>query len=831
MTFDTISYDELVSQLVTPVEPHPEEREEISSGSTTESIGGSIDIIMLALFALFLVATAVTAYVTLRYLKLKDRDEKAKDWVLFQVRVSRDNEIEIGVAAQMFANFTSIGGGGKGFLASRTTVKHGISFELVGLPESLSFYIYCPRKLSSWVEKQVLASYQDAEFIEAPEHNIFHEDGKVAFAQLAMTDEAYKPFKIAEQFEGDPMANLTSALSKFEVGEGAVIQLVITPAGGKWSKSGRKYVERVEGNNADPEKKRINVTQEQLQAISKKCSNPGFNCALRIVAVAKDEAVAKMHVDNIVGAFDQFSNPGMNEFKKMKLDGTSEREFMKSFIYRHPPLSENLVLNTDELATIYHFPNKNVKTPYINWLMSKEAPADAMVPDEGIWLGRAKFRGQTKNVFIKDGEDRMRHMYVVGQTGSGKSWLLQSMAIQDAYKGHGFAVIDPHGGMADFVLDRIPPERAEDVIYFNASDFERPMGFNVMDFYDEQDKHRVVNGFLALLTKMYDPNNQGITGPIFEQAVRNAMLTAMSKKGSSLVEVWRILTDLDWVKEEWLPYVTDDLVRRYWTDQVAKTTDFHKSETLRYIVSKFDRFVTNIMMRNIIGQTESSFNVRKVMDEGKILIVNLTKGMIGEENAQFLGLLLIPKILSAALSREDIPQDQRRPFFLYVDEFQNFATPDFAVILSEARKYMLSLNVGNQYIGQMTDDVREAVFGNVGTLNAFRVGPDDAKYLVSQFEPVFTEADLVNQPNIHACVKLLVDGKYPPPFSMDTKYDKDHYPKNEKVATLIRKLSRLKYGRDRVVVEEEIRKRANLATDVAEKGDIKMPAPPALPLQ
>jgi hypothetical protein len=504
---------------------------------------------------------------------------------------------------------------------------------------------------------------------------------------------------------------------------------------------------------------------------------------------------------------------------------------MRSFIYRHPAMKPVLVLNVEELAAVYHFPNKEVKTPHIHWLLSREAPADAMVPSEGIWLGRAKFRGQTKDIYLKDGEDRMRHVYVVGQTGSGKSWLLQNMALQDAYKGHGFAVIDPHGSMAEYVLDRIPHERAEDVIYFNPSDYDRPLGFNVMDFYDEQDKHRVVNGFLGLLTKMYDPNNQGITGPRFEQAVRNAMLTAMSKPGSGLIEVWRILTDYDWVKSEWLPIIKDDLVRRYWTDQIAKTSDFHKSEILGYIVSKFDRFVTNIAMRNIIGQSESSFNVRKIMDEGKILIVNLSKGMIGEENAQFLGLLLVPKILSAALSREDMPEEQRKPFYLYVDEFQNFATPDFAQILSEARKYQLSLNVGNQYIGQMAEEVREAVFGNVGTLVAMRVGPDDAKYLASQYEPVFTENDLVNQPNIHACIKLLVEGKYPPPFSMDTRYESDRYPKNERVSDLIKKLSRLRYGRDRELVEAEIMKRAKLAADSAAKSEVKLPPAPSLPFR
>ncbi len=787
-----------------------------------------IDWVLIGFFIIVAGIAAAVAYFVIRYLKLKDRDEKAKDWSLYEVRVPKENEIEVGVAEQMFANLTGIGGGGKGLLGKRITVKHAISFEIVALPESIRFYIYCPKKLATWVEKQVLGSYQDAEFSEAEEHNIFTEDGKVAFTRLTMTNDAYYPFKTAENFEGDPMANVTSALSKVQEGEGVVVQLVISPTSQKWQKAGNKFVSKVEEANQDPEKKRINVTQEQTQAISKKCGKPGFSCALRIVAVAKDDMSAQMHLNNVVGAYDQFSYPGMNELKRAKISPMAEREFMKDFVYRHPPMNEDLILSVEELAGMYHFPNQNVKTPHIHWLLSREAPADSMIPNTGTWLGTAKFRGHNKEVYIQN-EDRMRHVYVIGQTGSGKSYVLQSMALQDIYAGNGAAIIDPHGAMAEYVMARIPHERAEDVIYFNPADYERPVGFNPMNFYDEQDKHRVVNSFLALLTKMFDPQGQGITGPRFEQAVRNGMLTAMSKQGSSLIEVVRILTDDKWVKEEWLPIIKDNVVKRYWTDQIAKTSDFHKSEILGYIVSKFDRFVTNIAMRNIIGQSQSSFDVRKIMDEKKILVVNLSKGLIGEENAQFLGLLLVPKILSAALSRENIPEEEREDFFLYVDEFQNFATPDFAQILSEARKYRLSLNVGNQYISQMTEEVKNAVFGNVGTLVTMRVGPDDGQYLETQFEPVFTENDLVNQPNIHACVKLLVDGKYPPPFSMDTRYDKDRYPANEEVMTMIKQLSRLRYGRDRLTVEADIEKRAKLAADATKDKKKKSPAPPSLP--
>jgi hypothetical protein len=808
----------------TTVEPPPN----TTNNNTDQPFLEGIDWLLFTAMIIMIVVVVGIIYFTIKYFKLKDRDDKAKDWVLFEVRVPKENEVEIGVAEKMFANLSGIGGGGKGFLSKFLTVKNSISFEIVGLPESIRFYIYCPRNLATWVEKQVLGSYQDADFHEVPEHNIFKAGGKVAFAEFELSDDAYYPLKTYESFEGDPLANVTSSLSNIAEGEGVVIQLVISPAGSGWQKSGRKFVTRVEENNADPEKKRIGVGDEQLKEISRKCSKPGFNTALRVVAVAPDEGTAKMHLDNVTGAFDQFTNAGMNNLEKVKISNFSKRDFMNDFIYRHPSMDTGLLLSVEELASIYHFPNEEVKTPHINWLLAKEAPADAMVPTSGTWLGTAKFRGRKKDIYIQS-EDRMRHTYVIGQTGAGKSFVLQSMAIQDAYNGNGFAVIDPHGSMAEFVLERIPQERAEDVIYFNPSDFERPLGFNIMDYYSEQDKHRVVNGFLGLLTKMFDPKGQGITGPRFEQAVRNAMLTVMSEKGSTLIEVVRVITDEEWMKEKWLPIIEDDVVKRYWTDQMAQTSDFHKSEILGYIVSKFDRFVTNVAMRNIIGQSESSFDVRDVMDEGKILIVNLSKGLIGEENAQFLGLLLVPKILSAALSREDMAEDKRNDFYLYVDEFQNFATPDFAQILSEARKYRLSLNVGNQYIGQMTDEVKDAVFGNVGTLVTMRVGPDDGEYLKTQYEPVFTATDLINQPNIHACVKLLVDGKYPPPFSMDTFYDKSRYPKSEKIANSIKRISRLRYGRDKEAVESEIRQRAQLTSKSAAGKKKKMPPPPSLP--
>lgn len=833
---------ELFAQGIGPTPPstgQPSQTQITYPPSSQEPEGKGVNLFGILSVLLFLALIgAGVGYVVYKYLKIlkkKDREEKTRDGILFEVRVPRGNEVEIGVAEQMFANLYGIGGQAKGF-RRHITVNNAISFEIVGLPGEIRFFIYAPKKLADLVEKQVLGSYQDADVSVVKEHNIFHESGRVAYASLELTDERYYPIKVAEDFTGDPMANILSTISKMGEYEGALIQIIVSPSEGSWQKSGRKFVSKVESNNSDPEKKRINVSQEQLQAISKKTSKIGFNAGLRVVASAPSEEIAKMHVSNIIGAFEQFSNPGINDLKKTDIKTSGQEEFMYNVLYRRPPIDTKTVLNVEELAGIYHFPNKEITTPNINWLLAKETPAANWVSSdiaskESIWIGNNVYRGKVKPIcYLRD--DRRRHAYVIGQTGSGKSWMLLRMIMQDIYNGDGVCVMDPHGSLAEMVLDRIPHDRAEDVIYFNAADYERPFGFNMMEFQNEQDKHRIVNGFIGLLKKLFDPNEQGIVGPILERAVRNAMLTAMSEQGSSLVEVVRILTDENWVKEKWIPIIKDDLVKRYWTDQIAKTTEHHKSETLGYIVSKFDRFVTNIAIRNIIGQSKSSFNMREIMDQKKILIVNLSKGLLGEENAQFLGIIMIPKIIAAALSREDIPNEEdRKDFFFYVDEFQNFATDEFAGILSEARKYRLNLVMANQYIAQMPEKVRNAVFGNVGSLFVGRVGPEDADFLEKQFEPTLTSSDLLNQPNIHYYAKLLVDGKYPTPFSLDPTYGPKFpnsgfdLPLNKDVGQLVKKISRLKYGKDVNVVTEEIGKRAQLAVEPGTAEDRMKPPP------
>jgi hypothetical protein len=773
------------------------------------------------IFIVVIISLGVLAFFKVREkLKKKDRNQKSKEWILFEVRVPRGNETEIGVAEKMFSNLIGIGGKGKG-LAEKFTVENSISFEIMAVAGQIKFFVYCPRSLGDLVEKQILGSYQDADVKKVDDYNIFKDDSKVAFTKLVLDDENYCPIKVAEDFTGDPLANILSTLSKMSEDEGAMVQIIISPSDGAWQKNGEAFAKKVESNNSDPEKKKIHVSQEKLQGINKKISKLGFNTDIRIVTTAKEEAIAQMHLDNIVGAFGQFGNPGINKFKKKKIDKKKDqREFMYDVIFRRTSLSSESVLNVEELAGIFHLPNKEITTPNINWLLSREVPASNDISSDiksqdTIWIGNNIFRDKTKAICFER-EDRRRHSYLLGQTGTGKSYLLVRMVIQDIYNGDGVCFLDPHGQTADMILERIPPERVEDVIYFNAADFERPFGVNIMEFYNEQHMHQIVNSFIALLIRLFDPNNQGYVGPMMQQAVRNSMLTAMSVKGSTLIEVVRILQDEKWVQEKWLPLIKDELVRRYWVDQVAKTDQKTKSESLGYFVSKFDKFTTNLAVRNIIGQSESSFDFREIMDNKKILIVNLAKGALGEENMSFIGLLLVQKMLAAALSRENVVEESRKDFFFYADEFQNFATDEFTSILSEARKYRLNLTLAHQYIGQLPEHIKNAVFGNVGSLFIARCGNEDASFLEQQFDPYIKAGDLINQGLAHYYVKMLNKGSYPGPFSLDTGFG-PKYPdsgfdmkSNPEVARIIKEMSRTKYGRDVNIVNADISRRSDL---------------------
>lgn len=763
--------------------------------------------LLLVFFSVVFIGIIYIAFLLWKY---RDREARSLSYVLLQIAVPRENEIKIDAAEQMFSSLYGIYN--NKWWAFVKPQDH-ISFEIVARREDIRFFVSVPKNIKDLVEKQIHGAYPGADIKEVEEYSIFSEKGKVAFAALRLRYGNHYPLRTFRDLPTDALSSITSVLAKMSEGEGAVIQVLIQPTGDRWKRIGRSYIAKVKKDEANPEKANFKINPKSLEAIETKIQKPGFNSVIRIVVSSETKERAHLHLKNILASFEQFSSDN-NSFWEIKFP--IKHLFLTDFIYRYFPVfnvplfRQYSILNSDELASIYHLPNKTVETPYIFWLNAKRAPAPMSIPESGMFLGVSKYRGVERPIYI-DEDDRRRHMYVIGKTGTGKSQLLEEMVMQDINAGRGVAVIDPHGDLISGILARMPVSRAEDVIYFDPSDTERPMGLNMLEAKTEEQKHFVVTSIVGLMYKLYDPMKTGIIGPRFEHAIRNAMLTVMAEPGNTFVEVVRILTDPSYV-QELLPKVNDPMIRRYWTDQIAQTADFHKSEVLDYIVSKFGRFVTNKLMRNIIGQSQSSFDFRKVMDEGKILLVNLAKGKLGEENSNFLGLILVPRILVSAMSRQEIPESERRDFYLYVDEFQNFATPDFAQILSEARKYRLNLVVANQFIGQMEEEVKNAVFGNVGTLVSFRVGVTDANYLQHEFQPTFSESDLINIDKYNSYVKTIVKNEPMKPFSIDLTKDMSQVmaARNPQIANAIIQLSRLKYGRSKELVEAEISERSHL---------------------
>ncbi|HLC82496.1 MAG TPA: DUF87 domain-containing protein, partial [Bacteroidia bacterium] len=688
-----------------------------------------------------------------------------------------ENEVELVAAEHLYA---SLSGLRKPFLSAFFSGQYRISLEIVSKADGIGFYVVVPDEIASLVEKQVNGAYPEAEIDIVNPNEIWDRGKFTQVAELKLRGAPYFPIKNFEEAKTDPLNILTSAMSKLNKDEVVAVQFVIAPAKESWRSAGRKYVNNIKAKLNDPEKK-YNLDPSFLEGIEKKIVHSGFDTAIRIIAIAETQGESQLHINSLITSFDQFADPVHNKFivKHSWKQNKANFKLIDNFIYRRINLSEFIipildiilyketpVLSTAELASLYHFPNKNVQTPNIKWLTARKSAAPSNIPDEGsgIWIGESYFRGVKKQIHIKE-KDRTRHFYIIGQTGTGKSELLKYMALQDIRNGEGVAVIDPHGSDVQDLLTKIPEERVDDVILWNVSDTTRPMGLNMLEARTEEEQHLVINAFIALLYKLYDPNRQGIMGPQLERAIRNVMLTAMTDPSATMVDVLRLLIDTKYA-QKFIDNIKDPMVKRFWTDEMAKTSDFHKSEKMGYFVSKFDKFVTDKLMRNILGQPKSAFNLADIMAQKKILLVDLAKGKIGEENSNFLGLLLVPRILTSALARHSLlEQGVDFPgFYLYVDEFQNFATPDFATILSEARKYKLNLTVAHQFVAQLSDEIKDAIFGNVGSMSVFRVGTEDAEFLETYFNPPFTKKDISGLPIGNAYVRLLVEGHPTQPF-------------------------------------------------------------------
>ena len=557
----------------------------------------------------------------------------------------------------------------------------------------------------------------------------------------------------------------------------------------------------------EEQKERMIVDDDAVKALQAKTAKPLFQVNVRLIASAGSPFRANDILDGLATGFAQFESPTRNDFKIVK--PRNLKGLMKGFIFRSFDESQAMTLSSEEIASFYHFPISSTETPRIKWLKSKESAPPENLPKQGVELGQSVFRGQSKPIYMTD-EDRRRHLYIIGQTGTGKSTMLGNLIVQDIQAGKGLAIIDPHGDLVENALGFVPKERLDDVIYFNPGDLTRPMGVNMLDYNFEkpEEKTFIVNEMINIFDKLYDLKATG--GPMFEQYMRNALLLLMEdmpNEPATLVEVPRIFSDPAYRNRK-LERIHNPVVIDFWQKEATKAGgEASLANMTPYVTSKFTGFISNDYMRPIIGQPKSAFNFREAMDSKKILLINLSKGRIGDLNASLLGLIFTGKILMAALSRVDIADSKdRQDFYLYIDEFQNFATDSISTILSEARKYKLDLIIAHQFVAQLTDKIRDSVFGNVGSLLSFRVGVQDAEFLEKQFEPIFNRNDLINIDNLNAYARLLIDGQTSKPFNM--KVGTASWGGGDKqLAEKIKEYSRLKYGQDRQIVEDEIYKR------------------------
>lgn len=723
----------------------------------------------------------------------------------------------------------------KGFKSKFYGQRH-ISLEIVAHKGSVYFYAAVPVALVSVIEQAISSAYPTCRIEEVAEHNIFSPIGKISGTtggELVLKKSYIYPISTFQDSKIDTMLSILSALLDLDKEDGAGVQILLRPASQGWDKhalseaknmrDGKKKPKGLEyvgwfvkqifiAFSKPPESKndKLDDTNKQgshfeqgiAEAIEEKTKQSGYEVLIRVIASSNISQRSQSILTKIVSTFSLFDAPEKNGFKF--LPAKDMESFATAYIMRFfPPEQKSNILNAVEIATLFHLPDgSNIPSSQVERQNSKQVDGPRNMIDEGLLLGYNVFRGTKKPVRLGD-KDRTRHMYVVGQTGTGKSKFLENMAVQDMLSGKGFAFIDPHGDSVEVLMGLIPKERTEDVIYFCPSEMEYPMGLNLFEYKTPEQKDFLIQETISMLYKLYDPQHQGIIGPRYEHIFRNCALLLMADpNGGTFIDIPKLLIDYDYAKQK-LKYVDDQTVLDFWQKEFPNSQRSNDSgEVTSWVVAKFGAFLSNTMMRNVIGQTKSSFDLREIMDSGKILLVNLSKGRTGELNSKLLGMIFVMKFQAAAMSRADIPEEQRKDFCLYVDEFQNYSSESFATILSEARKYGLNLIVGNQFITQLSEEVREAVFGNIGTIVAHRVGTSDAEVLEKYFRPVFDIDDLQRLPMANAIVRTLVGGVPTQPFSMADLPMLTH--SNKQLADALKQLSAAKYGRPKAQVEADI---------------------------
>jgi hypothetical protein len=756
------------------------------------------------------------------------------DSVLLALEIPRTNDKSELAAEQLFASLHGILRDAKELRLNGGMQEH-LSFEIASVGGRIRFYVWVPKTLQSFVEGQIYSQYPTVQIHPADEDYVAHErkHPTVYTSEIVLADQEFLPIKTFQNFEVDPLAGITGTLAKLEDSDEEIwIQMLVRPIPDTWHRDADKWSTSIRTGNPfvllsggmdffdfrwfgmileafwrPPESNKSAKTPTELSdrdktrisEAEKKAAKLGYQVKIRIAVLSDNQTNARLRMQAIVGTFKQFNSTNLNGFV------SAGDSFRKEDLARYKTrlfADRGFILNIEEVASVFHLPHTNVETPNIVWASNKTAEPPATLPvltgnpavDENISaFGITNFRG-ISHQFGMLRYDRSRHVYIIGQTGAGKSGTLELFALSDIFHGQGYAIIDPHGDFAINNMKFIPAARLQDVVYFNPADTEFPLGFNPLEVTNPAMKSNISSEVIGVLKRMFGES----WGPRLEYILRYTILALLDRPNTTMLDITRMLTDKKF-RAETLQYCTDSVVLQFWSVEFASWNDKFQAEAVAPVLNKVGAFTANPIIRNIIGQPKSTFNIRQIMDEGKILIVNLSKGLIGEDNAGILGSFLVTKIQLAAMSRSDIPNiEDRRPFYLYVDEFQNFATDSFATILSEARKYGLNLTVANQYISQMSDTVRNAVFGNVGTMISFRVSADDSPILSKQFEPQFEPGDLLQMHNRNFIINMVINGEKQPAFSARTL---NLPPTQSNLTQTIIATTRAAFGRPRSEVE------------------------------
>jgi len=747
----------------------------------------------------------------------------------------------ISVMEQFYSNFLYLDKG-EGFFKRFFGGVPRVIFEIASETGygDISFYVAVPSHYENSINKYIQGVYPGAVVEKVPDdYTIFEPEGEIATSYLKQKKNLFLPINTYEDLGRDPLEAVVNSVGKISPNEGSGVQIVVRPTTFNLSKKGEKLLRKILNDgmkldeatryvcagglgkvfrelkemfkSKDKEKeeqsrKDPKVDEATVQMIRKKIEKPGFEVNVRLLGVAKEKKRAQEILRNMEGSFSQFMS-GLNGFEFRKAEkGKKLKRMVYDFSFREFRKDQKMILNSTELTSIFHFPLSHIESPYIKWVKTKEAAPPSQLPEKGlVSLGEAVYRGERKEVNVATREDRRRHFYIIGQTGVGKTTVMREMIRQDMEKGEGVGVVDPHGDLVEDTLKNVPPDRIDDVVLFEPFDRERPCGLNMLEWDTPEQRDFAVSEMVTIFSHLFPSE---IIGPMFEYYMRNAMLAIMADKDNpgTIAEIPRIFTDEKFMEEK-LSKVTDHMVRNFWLREWKQTTGQTRSDMLGYVVSKIGRFVTDEMMRNIVGQQKSGFDLSKIMDERKIFLANLSKGLTGEVNSSLLGLILVSKMQIAALRRARVPEEKRNDFYLYVDEFQNFTTESVATILSEARKYKLNLIIAHQYMPQLREEIRDAVIGNVGTMASYRIGTSDAEFFEKHFQPEFSKFDLTNLDNFQYITRMMIDGQVTSPFKVNA-------PKpakgDEEVAKSAREASKLKYGKPKEIVEADILQRAKL---------------------